>query len=525
MASDDSTQPSEEAKTPEVIYAEISPRSKEEGVFFTGKFEPGRLEEYRSDRATTKEACQFLVDNGFQIRQISDFTISVSGRPACFERAFGAKLRADRRDAPRDLIGDTEKATFVYDEQAGPNGIIEIESKLFDRAALNEPSFLTAELPEPPRIVDSSEPVYRGRAFDRLTLPDQVAETLYALSVHGEGIRGDGVTVVLIDSGFYHHAHFDHCHAMGKGRYDRPLAIYVTLERLLDQNHQHGWPQDPHGHGTAMAANILALAPDIRLIVIAGDVTRGGNLLTDAEMFKLAVAQKPDIICCPWGRWRESAQGLENKDDDLNAAIAEAVADDIAIVFSVGNKIRVWPNDHPDVISVGGAYYDHKGRLTVSDRSMAHWGSLYPRDPGRVVPDICGLTGPRPMSRYIMNPIPPNCWIDEKASDRSYACHDAWGSGENQHLPCPDGTGHGDGWSAFSGTSAAAAQIAGVCALIKQANPKLSRHEIGNILKETARDVAYGTTYNGRHAQPNRPDEASGHGLVDARAAVALARS
>lgn len=77
----------------------------------------------------------------------------------------------------------------------------------------------------------------------------------------------------------------------------------------------------------------------------------------------------------------------------------------------------------------------------------------------------------------------------------------------------------------FSGTSAAAPQIAGVCALLLQARPDLTPAQVKAVLRRTARDVIVG------HANPASDpsgqglrtsvgeDGATGAGLVDALAA------
>lgn len=72
-----------------------------------------------------------------------------------------------------------------------------------------------------------------------------------------------------------------------------------------------------------------------------------------------------------------------------------------------------------------------------------------------------------------------------------------------------------DGWGAFSGTSAAAPMVAGVCALLKKASPELTSVDIKNILKYTARDIALEVNAHGKEASPG-PDLATGYGLVDA---------
>jgi subtilisin family serine protease len=119
----------------------------------------------------------------------------------------------------------------------------------------------------------------------------------------------------------------------------------------------------------------------------------------------------------------------------------------------------------------------------------------------------------QPHANYIMLPLQPGCEIDRDVSNH-------------------DETGPDDGWSVISGTSAAAPQLAGVCALLKQQNPGISPAEIKEVLKRTARDVTKGQA--NEFSNPvmsggqlrHRPikarassDGATGHGLVDAFAA------
>ena len=95
--------------------------------------------------------------------------------------------------------------------------------------------------------------------------------------------------------------------------------------------------------------------------------------------------------------------------------------------------------------------------------------------------------------------------------------------------PNGDETTSSDGWAAFSGTSAAAPQLAGVAALIKQACPGLSPPEIRDILMKTARDVTTGTCNGVFPLHTGLPaavgfDTATGSGLVDAHKAVLMAK-
>jgi hypothetical protein len=118
----------------------------------------------------------------------------------------------------------------------------------------------------------------------------------------------------------------------------------------------------------------------------------------------------------------------------------------------------------------------------------------------------------RPRAIYIMLPLQPGDDIDV-------------GNAGGTH-PNGDETTNNDGWAAFSGTSAAAPQLAGVAALLKQACPTLTPADIKDILSKTARDVTTGTCNpaTGGHTATTGPDTATGDGLVDAHKAVMMAK-
>jgi subtilisin family serine protease len=122
----------------------------------------------------------------------------------------------------------------------------------------------------------------------------------------------------------------------------------------------------------------------------------------------------------------------------------------------------------------------------------------------------------RPKAIYIMLPVEPGDQMDTSNAAAGAV------------FPDGDQTEPDDGWAAFSGTSAAAPQLAGILALMKQVAPSLSPLAMRAILAATARDVAAGMCspvsdlHRGLPAVPG-PDDATGPGLVDAFAAVVTA--
>ena len=146
-------------------------------------------------------------------------------------------------------------------------------------------------------------------------------------------------------------------------------------------------------------------------------------------------------------------------------------------------------------------------QLEASNYASSFDSLIYP---GRHVPDVCGLVGIQPKAIYIMLPVQPGDTIDVGLSGPGFPDHDE--------------TASDDGWAVISGTSAASPQIAGICALLKQAQPGLSPALVKAVLRASARDVQAGVSAMGDPAGPGF-DGATGAGLVDAHAAYMPARS
>lgn len=121
----------------------------------------------------------------------------------------------------------------------------------------------------------------------------------------------------------------------------------------------------------------------------------------------------------------------------------------------------------------------------------------------------------RPRAQYLMLPLEPGCMLDQEESKADPPVD-----------PSGDGTLANDGWALFSGTSAAAPQLAGVAALILGAKPNLTPLQVIEAMTKTAVDVIAGRCHE-RFDNPARPgaDLATGAGLVDLAAALQYALS
>ena len=437
-------------------------------------------------------------------------TASVRGTREQFERLFGTKLAkftVDKSELaqfqsfyfpPPDASWNPEPAVagLIDDAYIQWPHIYMGMSKVHRRAARTH---RTGKRPRPSRKRVSPpgpSPTAPALNYFHLDVPGVVAQLINATPVHQAGTTGRGIRVVMIDTGFGHaHPYF----AANKYRSTVALAPGATHRTT-----------DPNGHGTGESANIFAIAPGATFVGVKvendDDPQRGASML---EGFQEALRQNPQVISISMGYDLRAPDGknqldkLPNSLVALEAEIEAAVASGITVVFSAGNGHYSFPGQMKEIISAGGVYVDQAGSMSASDYASAFKSAIYS---GRSVPDFCGLVGLLPYAAYIALPIPPGSEID-----RDTAAH--------------DGTTPTDGWGAFSGTSAAAPQLAAVCALLLEKNASLTPTDIKAILKRTARDVTTG------HANPSSdskgkglgtgpgPDSATGAGLVDAFAA------
>lgn len=286
---------------------------------------------------------------------------------------------------------------------------------------------------------------------------------------------GADVTVALIDTGFFQHPYFQE-----NGLRYAPTATALGGNPTIDT----------YGHGTAMAYNLFAVAPQVTML---------GYKRTDPapEFALLQAANHADIISCSWG-YPQAFGVLEHE-------IIKLVQRGKIVLFAAGNTHGHWPASMPDVLAIGGVYADQNNQLEASN-----FASGFMTSAGRQVPDVCGLCGMRPLGVYIMMPSQPNSESDEFYSRNAF--------------PNGDHTARDDGWFSASGTSAATAQVAGVVALLvqraRQRGTVLTTAMVKALLQQTAIPVQRGKNAQGVPAV-GHPNGAVGFGLVDASAALA----
>ncbi|MDJ0623708.1 MAG: S8 family serine peptidase [Desulfocapsaceae bacterium] len=434
----------------------VTPEDGKKSIFDPNAF-PGisNLDLFTPPIDKNIEVAQKLQRNGIEIHHIGEFSISASCTKKKFESFFNTEV--NKIQLPKDANIPDDYEMFAPDKSS-PWKLPSEDSldTLIDRAYVqHDPILFADERPLPPLWTDEF----------RLRVPVDVAQILRASSVHKRGYTGKGVKVVMADTGFYHHPYF-------KEQGYNFMAI--TAPDTLDHS------SDSHGHGTGECANLFATAPGINFV----GVKMGNPTLA----IKTATELKPDIISNSWGY---SVDGplpeMPNWLKPLYMAVLSAVKRGITIVFSAGNGHYGFPGSMPEVISVGGVVVDSDLEYSATNYTSGFKSRWFP---GRNVPDVSGLCGVRPRADYIVLPV-------QKGAVLEIA----------------------DGWGAFSGTSAAAPMVAGVCALIKEAKPEYSSADIKNTLKFTARDIIKGVNAHNQEARPG-PDLATGFGLVDAARAI-----
>ncbi|MDM5176402.1 S8 family serine peptidase [Massilia sp. DJPM01] len=429
-------------------------------------------------------AIEALRQRGFTVSGRGRMTVSVRGSVAQFEEVFGTHLTPFNLSKKQSYSSDQ----VFYPAEGAPWNPDPALSALIDDAYIQWPHIYLADpgaSARPPAV-----------GYYHLDVLKDVPAKLNAAHIHKERHHGEGIRVAMIDTGF------DHSHPFfTRNGFTSSVVLAPSATNRRT---------DPGSHGTGESANVFAVAPKVTFIGVKlgddDDPNGGASIL---EGFQEALKHKPHVITvsmCYDLRDNDGVSELKELPNGLKALEAEiqaAIASGIVVVFSAGNGHYAFPASMPEVLCVGGTFVAEDGAMKASDYASAFTSAIYS---GRHVPDVCGLVGMLPNADYIMLPVPPGAEID---------------TGNAEH----DGTTAGDGWAVFSGTSASAPQIAAVCALLLQKNPKLTPAEIKALLVRTAIDVREGSASPasdpeglGIKAGPGI-DGATGAGLVDAFAA------
>ncbi|PIM54300.1 hypothetical protein CS062_05175 [Roseateles chitinivorans] len=452
----------------EEVTVTISPRTRG-GIRLRdmrGRMQEVALHDAKPDESHLVDAVDFLLSEGMSIVRVGRFGITASGPAQLVQDLLSVSLGigAARRpviDRALRLFSIQGQSPEPADLFAAPRESLSIAGSRI-HASIDDFTFTP---PARPSIAD------RPPAVGYPVLQD--AEVRRALG-HDGSLDGHGVKVAIIDSGFFR---------------QHPLFMRRPYDfESVDSG------ADETGHGTAMAWNILNVAP--------GCTLRGYRQDDIAGAIERAADDGAKIISCSWGWPDEQSFNL------LELSIRSVIEEDGATVLcAAGNGERYWPASHPRVVAVGGVYANPQdGSLEASDFASGFRSDLYGN---RNVPDVSGLCGLSPRGVYLPLPVPPGSIADVARHGPAF--------------PEADETEADDGWIYDSGTSSATAQVAGVVALLMQyasAHGKtMTPDRIKSCLQAGAVAVERGRNAFGVPAV-GQPNIATGWGLVNVKAAL-----
>lgn len=429
-------------------------------------------ENYRPRPDLLERALVRIEELGLRTVKVGRFGVTVSGPAALIEEIIGTRLALQARRRQPD-IGATLNFARSFSPPAAADLFVSPLSSLTIPAQFSEAVDHVVFTPPPLYLAPPSAnaPAHAFHGVDE-------AAIRRILNVPA-GYDGQGITVAVVDSGFYPHPYYS-----SRGLDYRGVPTQSAPRPDVDA----------YGHGTAICLNVFAVAPGVRLLGFA-QTNPPQDALEDAA------DAGADIISCSWGWDSEQVFPI------VQATLLDIIRDGKLVLFAAGNGHYAWPGSQPELMSIGGVYSDAAAALEASNYASGYMSSLFP---GRRIPDFCGLCGQRPKAIYIMMPTQPDNTMDRRNAGPDFP---------DQDESAPD-----DGWVGASGTSSATPQIAGVAALMLQkaraGGVALGPGRAKQIMEQTSRAITAGRNAMGFPAA-GHPSTATGWGLVDATAAVA----
>ncbi|NEQ74904.1 MAG: S8 family serine peptidase [Okeania sp. SIO2C9] len=297
----------------------------------------------------------------------------------------------------------------------------------------------------------------------------RAAQVMGASQIWARGYQGQGIVIGIVDGGI-----------SAEGRTQNGRIPNVI----------GGWPNNDWGtraewdeHGNMSSTDALAMAPQAQIYDIRVSGGDTSDLLSNAlQGFQWAINQyqsngTPQILSNSWGIYQQNLalDYIDNANHPFNRKVVEAVNAGIIVLFAAGNCGATCPdprcgdstgpgrdiwgaNGHPLVITVGAVN---------SNYQLIGYSSSGPAALDQNKPDVCGVS----------------------------------------HF-----TGY---FNSDAGTSAACPVVAGVVALLKQANSSAQPAQIKTALQETAAQIGGLRGWN----------QHSGYGVVQGNQALSALES
>lgn len=391
-------------------------------------------------------------DSGFEVESESEVGLSVSCEETKFEEFFKVKL--EQKVIKAGVKGESFYYTCRKDIKSP------ICMKYIEKITFPKPLF----------VLDQVEKDMPELDYYHLKVPQDVNRIAKIASLLAYKDKRD-IKVAMIDTGLYRHQYFiSHNYRLNT----------IPAVHFFDKH------MDERGHGTGMASVLLSVAPDVHFTMIkACDLNHSYPIAALQKASKLNV----DLVNCSWG--------IMGNDPHLYLEIVNLLNKGTEIIFSCGNgstdrkKSILQSIAHPEIISAGGCYPHQDGTIEISNISSSYESDVYKQ---RYAPDFCGVCGLKPFAQFILMPIQPGALYDEENGMR-------------------DGTDLDDGWFVSSGTSAAAAYLTGMGALLLQKGIVQKPRELKDFMKEASRKVEKGVSFMGHSFYDEVPG--AGAGFLD----------
>jgi len=300
------------------------------------------------------------------------------------------------------------------------------------------------------------------------------------------GVDGSGVVVAMIDTGMdYYHSDLSNNTWVNPGEdMDNDGVVWDTDDLNGVDDDGNGYiddlvgydfglgdnnPMDDYGHGTHCSGTVggdgsggtqTGVAPGVKLMTCkCGYWVTYTDEATCWEGMEYAADNGADVLSMSMGWWQE---WLPHRVTWRETCQYVKAAGTTQVICAGNERHYTWivepdnirtPGDCPEVVCAGALGYKNNTYAYFSSYGPTEWYEApffdYPYPPGLTKPD---MTAP----------------------------------GENVNSTTWNGGYSGDTWS---GTSMSTPHIAGVCALMLEANPSLTPDDVQQILEDTAIDL------------------------------------
>ena len=341
-----------------------------------------------------------------------------------------------------------------------------------------------------------------------------VIPTAVRLNANSE-FTGKGVTLALLDSGFYPHPDLV-----------TPETRVLAYEDLAGERRDlfatappeswqwHGTQTSVVAAGTGELSNGVyrGLAYEANLVLVKA--SERGRITEEriAEGIRWVIANRERYNIRVLSISLGGDEDVPCSKSIVDQAAEEAISKGIVVIAAAGNsgaegRHSIPPANSPSVITVGG-YTDHN-RLNGNELDLYHSNFGMTAD-GTVKPEIVAP------AMWVAAPILPGTKFYERAEALSHLAERAANSDETEIRAYVEAALQQEKivathYQHVDGTSFAAPIVASVVAQMIQANPKLTPGAVKNILISTADRIL------------TEPVIRQGYGVVNARRAVALA--